>query len=108
MASTVFFIKKKDGSLCLIKDYQKLNVMTIENSYSLPLIPDNLNSVSGAKVKYFTKLDVQWRYMNVRIQEGDEWKMAFQMNRGLFKPLVTFFGLTNSSAMFQTMMNNIF
>src|SRR5882724_5268047 len=32
MASLVFFIKKKDGSLCLIQDYQKLNVITVKNS----------------------------------------------------------------------------
>src|SRR5882724_3850245 len=30
------------------------------------------------------------------------------MNRGLFEPLVMFFGLTNSPATFQTMMNDIF
>ena len=30
------------------------------------------------------------------------------MNQGLFEPLVMFFGLTNSPATFQTMMNNIF
>ena len=30
------------------------------------------------------------------------------MNRGLFQPLVMFFGLTNSPATFQTMMNDIF
>src|SRR5882672_2797997 len=107
MASPIFFIKKKDGSLCLIQDYCKLNVLTIKNTYPLPLIPDILNMVYGAKVKYFTKLDIQWGYNNVRIKDGDEWKAAFQMNRGLFEPLVMFFGLTNSLAMFQTMMNDI-
>jgi hypothetical protein len=30
------------------------------------------------------------------------------MNRGLFEPLVIYFGLTNSPATFQTMMNKIF
>jgi hypothetical protein len=44
----------------------------------------------------------------VRIKEGDEWKAAFRTNRGLFEPLVMFFGLTNSPATFQTMMNDIF
>ena len=58
MASPVFFIKKKEGSLCLIQDYHKLNALTIKNAYPLPLIPDILNTVSGAKAKYFTKLDV--------------------------------------------------
>src|SRR5467141_4651892 len=108
MASPVFFIKKKDGSLCLIQDYCKLNALTINNAYPLPLIPDILNTMSRAKAKYFTKLDVQWGYNNVRIKDGDEWKVAFQTNRGLFKPLVMFFGLTNSLATFQTMMNDIF
>ena len=41
------------------------------------------------------------------MKEGDEWKAAFRTNRGLFKPLVMFFRLTNSLATFQTMMNDI-
>jgi hypothetical protein len=49
-----------------------------------------------------------YRYNNVRIHEGNEWKAAFHMNRGLFEPLVMYFGLTNSPATFQTMMNEIF
>lgn len=106
MASPFFFIKKKDGSLRPVQDYRKLNSMTIKNSYPLPLIADIINKLSGAK--YFTKLDVRWGYNNVRIREGDEWKAAFRTNRGLFEPLVMFFGLTNSPATFQTMMNDIF
>jgi len=42
------------------------------------------------------------------MKEGDEWKAAFQTSCGLFKPLVMFFGLTNSPSTFQTMMNEIF
>ena len=34
--------------------------------------------------------------------------MAFITNQGLFEPTVMFFGLTNSPATFQTMMNTIF
>ena len=44
----------------------------------------------------------------MRIKDGDEWKAAFRTNRGLFEPLVMYFGLTNSPATFQTMMNEIF
>ena len=106
MASPVFFVKKKDGSLRLVQDYRKLNNMTIKNSYPLPLISDIISKLS--KAKYFTKLDVRWGFNNVRMKEGDEWKAAFRTNRGLFEPLVMFFGLTNSPATFQTMMNDIF
>ena len=42
------------------------------------------------------------------MKEGNEWKAAFHTNRGLFEPLVMFFGLTNSPATFQTMMNHLF
>src|ERR1700742_254508 len=56
MASPVFFIKKKDGSLQFVQDYRKLNAMTIRNCYPLPLIPDLMNRLQGAS--YFTKLDV--------------------------------------------------
>jgi hypothetical protein len=56
----------------------------------------------------FTKFDVRWGYNNVRIKSGDEWKAAFLTPEGLFKPTVMFFGLTNSPATFQMMMNTIF
>ena len=106
MASPVFFIKKKDGSLRLVQDYRALNALTVKNKYPLPLISELIETLRGAK--YFTKLDVRWGFNNVRMKEGDEWKAAFRTNRGLFEPLVMFFGLTNSPATFQTMMNDIF
>ena len=46
-------------------------------------------------------------YNNVRIKEGDEWKAAFTMPEGSFEPTVMFFGLTNSPATFQAMMNEL-
>jgi len=39
MASPVFFIKKKDRSLHLIQNYQKLNSMTIEDHLPPPVDP---------------------------------------------------------------------
>jgi Reverse transcriptase (RNA-dependent DNA polymerase) len=106
IALPVFFIKKKDGSLCLVQDYRALNSITIKNRYPLPLISELVNQLHGTK--FFTKLNVQWGYQNVRMKEGDEWKAVFHTNRGLYEPLVMFFGLTNSPSTFQTMMNNIF
>src|SRR5229473_5998380 len=56
----------------------------------------------------FTKFDVHWGYNNVHIKEGDEWKAVFKTNRGMFEPQVMFFGLINSPATFQAMMNEVF
>jgi len=57
MASPVFFIKKKDGTLQLVQHYWALNAMTVKNKYQLPLISELMNKLRGAK--YFTKLDVR-------------------------------------------------
>ena len=43
----------------------------------------------------------------MRIKEGDEWKAAFMTPEGSFEPTVMFFGLTNSPATFQAMMNEL-
>ena len=106
MASPVFFIKKKDGKLRLVQDYRRLNKITIKNRYPLPLAADIVNRLMGAR--YFTKFDVRWGYHNIRIKEGDEWKGAIVTNRGLFEPKVMYFGMTNSPATFQALMNAIF
>lgn len=42
------------------------------------------------------------------IKDGNQWKAAFKTKRGLFEPTVIFFGLCNSPATFQAMMNDIF
>jgi len=104
MAAPVFFIKKKDGSLRLVQDYWALNSMSVKNN--LLLISKLVSQLRGAR--YFTKLDVCWSFNNIYIKSGDKWKAAFQTNRGMFELLVMFFGMTNSPATFQTMMNNIF
>jgi len=78
----------------------------IKNGYPLPLIVDILDGVEKRKV--FMKLDLRWGYNNVRIKEEDEWKAVFTTYIGAYEPTVMYFGLTNSSATFQTMMNDLF
>ena len=53
------------------------------------------------------KIDLRQEYNNVRIKKGYEWKTAFSMPKGSFKPMVMFFRLTNLPATFQTMINNL-
>jgi hypothetical protein len=90
----------------MVQDYRYLNEHTVKNNYSLPLISQLVDKLKGSK--WFTKIDLRWGYNNVRIKEGDEWKAAFVCHRGSFKPIEMYFGLCNSPATFQTMMNEIF
>jgi len=89
----------------MVQDYRYLNEWTIKNNYPLLLISDVLGNI-GTK-KLFMKMDLRWGYNNIRIKEGDEWKAAFTMPEGSFEPTVMFFGLTNSPATFQAMMNEL-
>ena len=103
--SLVFFMPKKDGKKKMVQDYRYLNSWTIKNNYPLPLISDLIDSIREKKM--FMKMDLRWGYNNVRIKKGDEWKAVFSMPEGSFEPMVMFFGLTNSPAMFQAMMNDL-
>ena len=106
IVALVFFIKKKNSSLQLVQDYWALNSMIMKNKYSLLLISKLILQLY--KAKYFTKLDICWSFNNVHIKSRDKQKTIFYTNYGLFEPLVIFIGITNSPAIFQMMINNIF
>ena len=101
----VFFVEKKDSKKRMVQDYRYLNEWTIKNNYPLPLISDILENIRTKKL--FTKMDLRWGYNNIRIKEEDEWKVAFTTPEGLFEPTVIFFGLMNSPATFQAIMNKL-
>jgi hypothetical protein len=103
-ASGFFFIKKKDRRYRPVQDYHNLNKWTVPNKYPLPLISNLIHNLF--RKKWYTKFNVHWGYNNVRIKEGNEWKAAFKTSKGLFEPTVIFFGLTNSLATFQTMVDD--
>ena len=102
-----FFFRDKPGSTELrgIQDYRRLNEITKPDRYPLPLISTILEKLKGARC--FTKMDLRWRFNNVRIKEGDEEKAAFITPLGLFEPLVMQFGLRNAPPTFQRMMDDI-
>ena len=102
----MFFIKKKDGKLRLIQDYRPINKITVKHPYPIPLTNDLINRLQDAE--YFTTLYIRWGYHNIRIKEGHEDRAAFSTHRGLYRPNVMLFGLTNSPATFQSFMNFIF
>ncbi len=105
-ATNFFFVKKKDGKLQPIQDYRPVNKWTKRNRNVSPLIPQTIDRLSGCTL--FTKFDIRWGYNNIHIKPGDEPKAVFLTPEGLFEPTVMFFGLTNSPATFQMMMNTIF
>ena len=101
----VFFVGKKDRKKRMVQDYRYLNEWMVKNNYPLPLISDVLENIGTKKV--FTKMDLRSEYNNVRIKEGNKWKVAFTILKGSFEPMVMFFGLMNSPVTFQAIMNEL-
>ena len=78
----------------------------VVDTYPLPDIKTLLDDLTSSS--YFAKFDVRWGFTNIQIKAGDEWKAAFVMPRGVFEPLVMFFGQTNAPPTFQRYMNETF
>ena len=57
--------------------------------------------------KYFQKIDLLSRYRQVRVKDEDIHKTAFWTRYGHYEFVVIPFGLTNATASFMNMMNNV-
>jgi len=101
----VLLVGNKDRKKRMVQDYWYLNEWIVKENYLLSLMLDIIKYIRTKKV--FIKLDLRWKYSNVRIKERDEWKVAFTTLEGLFEPTVIFFGLTNLPATFQAIMNEL-
>ncbi|KAL0149815.1 hypothetical protein M9458_054863 [Cirrhinus mrigala] len=106
VASSFFFVAKKDGGLRPCIDYRALNNITVEYCYPLPLVPAALEQLRRARI--FSKLDLRSAYNLIRIREGDEWKTAFVTPTGHYEYLVMPYGLVNAPSVFQGYMNEVF
>ena len=101
----VLFIKKATGGLRMCIDCRALNQQTQKNRLSLPRIDDLFDQLQIAK--YFSSIDLQSAYYQVRLKPKDIPKTAFTTPMGLYEFKVLCFGLTNAPGTFQNIMNDV-
>lgn len=105
--SPAILVKKKDGSKRLCIDYRKLNSITKKDCYSLPIIEELIDRLSGAK--FFSLLDLKSGFWQCAVNKEDVEKTAFSPapGLGLYEFNVMPFGLTNAPSTFQRLMDKV-
>lgn len=105
-ASPIVMVKKKDGSYRFCVDYRKLNKVTKKDAYPLPYVTHTLDKLRNAK--YMSSLDIKSAFWQVPMAEGSKQFTAFTVpGRGLFQFRRMPFGLTNSPATWQRLIDRV-
>jgi len=105
-ASRVTLPVKKDGSRRFCGDYRPLNLQTRRDSFPMPLVKDIISQLG--KSAWFTALDLQSGFWQIRMAPEDMGKTALVTKSGLFEWTVMPFGLKNATNTFTRTMTEVF
>ena len=104
-SSPCILVPKPDGSYRMCTDYRKVNSITKTDSFPIPRIDDCIDKVGNAK--YVTKFDLLKGFWQVPLTDRAKEVSAFITPDGLFQYKVMPFGMKNSPATFQRLINKV-
>ncbi|CAB4029730.1 Hypothetical predicted protein [Paramuricea clavata] len=104
-SSPCLLVPKPDGSYRMCTDYRKLNNVTKADTYPIPRIDDCVDKIGTAK--YVSKFDLLKGFWQIPLTERAKEVSAFVTPKGLYQYKVMPFGMRNSPATFQRLINNV-
>ena len=103
--NAVVLVQKKDGGLRFCIDFQQLNARTKKDSYPLPQMQETMESLVGGR--FFSTMDLKSGFWQVKMSEKSRQYTAFILgSMGIFEFLRMPYGLCNTLATFQRLMQN--
>jgi len=97
---------KKDGSRHFCGDYWPLNAQTRRDMFLMPLVEDVIDQLG--KSTWFTTLDLQSGFWQIRMALEDMKKTALITKTGLYDWTIMPFGLKNATSTFTRTMSEVF
>nr|GEZ36348.1 reverse transcriptase domain-containing protein [Tanacetum cinerariifolium] len=104
--SNPVMVKKHDGSWRMCVDFTDLNKACPRDCYHLPEIDWKVESLCGYPFKCF--LDAYKGYHQIQLAAADEEKTAFRTRQGVYCYTKMPFGLKNTGATYQRLMDKAF
>ena len=102
----VIMVKKANGKWRICVDFTNLNKACPKDSYPLPRI-DTLVDLT-ARNQFLSFMDAFSGYNQIKMDESDQENTSFVTSQGLFCYKVMPFGLKNTEATYQRLMNKMF
>ena len=104
--ANIVMVKKANRKRKMCVDFTNLNNACPNDSLPLPRIDQLVDST--AEHKLLTFMDTFSRYNQIQMAEEDQEKMAFITSQGLYCYKVMPFGLKNTGASYQRLVNQMF
>ena len=104
-SSPCILVPKSDGSYRMCTDYRKVNTITKTDTFPIPRMDDCIDKVGNAK--YVTKFDLLKGFWQIPLTDRAKEISAFVTPDGLFQYKVMPFGMKNSPATFQRLINEV-
>ena len=104
-SSPCLLVPKPDQSYRMCTDFRKLNSVTKTDTFPIPRIDDCIDKVG--KAKHVTKIDLLKGFYQVPLTERAKELSAFVTPSGLYQYKVMAFGMKNSPATFQRLINSV-
>lgn len=99
-------VKKANGNWRMCVNFTDLNKACPKDSYPLPRIDQLVDSTAGHQ--WLSFMDSFSGYNQLKMDEADQEKTSFITSQGLFCYKVMPFGLKNTEATYQRLVNHMF